>query len=140
MSSLHNFVDFDDENHNNYCHKTYFRYGTCTRLSGTSSSSSSSSFVLVSSSRSLHALSSSSLPRETTDMISLFIAVGCFYVLYKILEYFPWDKRSVKKLGARALVQRIAHRGSRGEGLPENSKAAFLDACKAGAEVLEVCH
>ena len=41
-------------------------------------------------------------------------------------------------LGRRGQVQKIAHRGSRGEGLPENSTAAFKDACKSGAEVLEV--
>lgn len=61
-----------------------------------------------------------------------------YYLVYKILEYFPWDKHPTCVLGKRAYVQKIAHRGSRGEGLPENTKAAFVDAIKAGAEVLEL--
>lgn len=70
--------------------------------------------------------------------MSLYIAAATFYILYKVLEFFPQTVRTPFSLGKRAKVQKIAHRGSRGEGLPENTKAAFVDACKAGAEVLEV--
>ena len=70
--------------------------------------------------------------------MSLYVAAAAFYVLYKVLELFPRTVRTPFSIGKRAHVQRIAHRGSRGEGLPENTKAAFVDACNAGAEVLEV--
>lgn len=66
------------------------------------------------------------------------VAAASFYFIYKFLEYFPWLLRTPFNLGTRALVQKIAHRGSRGEGLPENTKAAFVDACEGGAQVLEV--
>jgi glycerophosphoryl diester phosphodiesterase len=71
--------------------------------------------------------------------MSFYIAAAIFYLLYKVLEFFPWLVRTPFSLGTRAHVRKIAHRGSRGEGLPENCKAAFVDACcEGGAEVLEV--
>jgi glycerophosphoryl diester phosphodiesterase len=71
-------------------------------------------------------------------MTPLYIAAGAFYVLYKLLEFFPWVVRTPYFLGQRGLAQKIGHRGSRDEGLPENSKAAFVDACMSGAEIIEV--
>ena len=56
----------------------------------------------------------------------------------RLLLEFPWllHRRSEKLLDRP--LQRIAHRGSRAEGLPENSLAAFRDAIEAGAQVVEL--
>jgi hypothetical protein len=70
--------------------------------------------------------------------MSLYLAAAAFYILYKLLEYFPWAVYTPFSLGSRGVVQKIGHRGSRGEGLPENSRAAFVDACKSGADMIEV--
>jgi len=73
---------------------------------------------------------------------------GCLlviYCLYQVCWYFPkWIRKllfgdDVTKIGKQLpLAQKIAHRGSREEGLPENSLAAFHDAFNNGADVIEL--
>ncbi|KAJ1410509.1 PLC-like phosphodiesterase [Ochromonadaceae sp. CCMP2298] len=67
----------------------------------------------------------------------LILAVAC-YCMYKVACYYPvfWGKKPA--LGKRGKVEAIAHRGSREEGLPENSVAAFKDAVNAGADIVEL--
>jgi glycerophosphoryl diester phosphodiesterase len=41
-------------------------------------------------------------------------------------------------LGKKGFAQVIGHRGSRDHGLPENTLAAFIDAAKAGVDMIEL--
>ncbi len=67
------------------------------------------------------------------------VAALVLYGLYTSLWYFPITYKKNPKFGQRrAMCKTIAHRGSRGEGLPENTIAAFRDAVAAGADVVEL--
>lgn len=62
-------------------------------------------------------------------------------IAYKYFWYNPlhrFRKKKVKKIGKLGGPLFIAHRGSREEGLIENTLAAFKDAVVAGADVIEL--
>ena len=66
------------------------------------------------------------------------IILLCVYFFNKILLHFPnllWKR---KQLGKKGLCKAIAHRGSRVEGFPENTLAAFKAAVNAKADVIEL--
>lgn len=73
-----------------------------------------------------------------------FLCFVCFnlalYILvYTLLYYYPTLLHKRKNLGKlRSNIGKIAHRGSRDEGLPENTKASFKDAVKAGTDIVEL--
>lgn len=67
-----------------------------------------------------------------------FIAWIAVYLVVKVCFRFPMFFHKLKNLGKRGLASIIAHRGSRLEGLPENTIAAFVDAANAGADVVEL--
>eukprot|EP00602_Paraphysomonas_sp_CaronLab_P006862 CAMPEP_0185022208 /NCGR_PEP_ID=MMETSP1103-20130426/4938_1 /TAXON_ID=36769 /ORGANISM="Paraphysomonas bandaiensis, Strain Caron Lab Isolate" /LENGTH=313 /DNA_ID=CAMNT_0027554179 /DNA_START=35 /DNA_END=973 /DNA_ORIENTATION=+ len=69
----------------------------------------------------------------------LLIVLTIIVVVYKALEKFPlvFNKRR-RFLGKKGFAQVIAHRGSREEGLTENTIAAFDDAAKVGADIIEL--
>ena len=57
---------------------------------------------------------------------------------YWVLRYFPKILHKPKNLGSlRAKVSKISHRGSRFEGIVENTIASFKDAINAGTDVIE---
>jgi glycerophosphoryl diester phosphodiesterase len=67
--------------------------------------------------------------------VSVAVAVA---IIYNVAWYYPslfWKKTN---LGIKGKARIIAHRGSRLEGLPENSIAAFVDAVHAGADIIEL--
>ncbi len=68
--------------------------------------------------------------------VGLTIPVAC-YALYDSAWHYSNRWRSVHKISLPSIAQKIAHRGSRSEGLPENTLAAFRSALSAGADVLE---
>jgi glycerophosphoryl diester phosphodiesterase len=72
------------------------------------------------------------------DLSSFLMLAVVVYCLYKVVWYFPifWKKKPA--LGARGKAEAIAHRGSRMEGLPENSVAAFKDSVNAGTDIVEL--
>lgn len=70
-------------------------------------------------------------------MIYLLYAVVVLFV-YKIVSIVATNRWKKKSLGTKGLVEIIAHRGSRLEGLPENTIAAFSDAVSAGTDVIEL--
>eukprot|EP01041_Mallomonas_annulata_P008781 gene8781-18159_t len=60
-----------------------------------------------------------------------------YYVAYKLVDRFPnllHNRRTIDK----AQIKVIGHRGSRNEGLPENSIAAFKDAVSVGVDMVEL--
>jgi len=59
-------------------------------------------------------------------------------ISYFTCFYYPNLIFDVKKLGKQGKVKIIGHRGSRLEGLPENTIASFKDAISAGADVIEL--
>jgi glycerophosphoryl diester phosphodiesterase len=61
-----------------------------------------------------------------------------FFVCWTIVNKFPRLLHPRRQLGSKGLCNIIAHRGSREEGLPENTLAAFQDAIMAGADVIEL--
>lgn len=69
----------------------------------------------------------------------VYIVLLTTVILWKIVFIFPTitHKRKTYASDSRSSVAVIAHRGSRDEGLPENTIAAFTDACNAGADVIE---
>ena len=58
------------------------------------------------------------------------------YFLYKLALFFPLFRNRKLPSGLKGHI--IAHRGSREEGLPENTVAAFKDAVAAGAHIVEL--
>jgi glycerophosphoryl diester phosphodiesterase len=60
------------------------------------------------------------------------------FVAWRVISLFPNLLHKRFKLGMKGQCRVIAHRGSREEGLPENTIAAFRDAVAAGADVLEL--
>jgi hypothetical protein len=85
------------------------------------------------------------------DTLTLSTTIGiCFYIVYQFFWYYPKRMRSFFGLEKKKPLdtedsdqilhksQKIAHRGVRAEGLPENSLAAFEFALKEGyADVIE---
>jgi hypothetical protein len=74
---------------------------------------------------------------------SILVCLVTYCLLSKLLLEYPMlyhSRRSKSRppLGRKGLVELIAHRGSRAEGLPENTIAAFKDAIAGGAQVLEL--
>lgn len=84
-----------------------------------------------------HSLSQPTQRPAPLVLTSALLLSACWAASRLLLE-FPQllHRRSDKLLGRRLSL--IAHRGSRAEGLPENSLAAFRDAIAAGAEVVEL--
>lgn len=80
--------------------------------------------------------SSKEIPLLLSHVI-LIVVVLCF-IIYSILLLFPSILHKKKNLGRMASCRLIAHRGSRLEGIPENTIAAFKDAIKGGADVIEL--
>lgn len=68
----------------------------------------------------------------------IIVPIVLFIIAYNILLYFPRLVHRKRRLGDKGKAVLIAHRGSRFEGLPENTLAAFLDAAKAGADIIEL--
>jgi glycerophosphoryl diester phosphodiesterase len=60
------------------------------------------------------------------------------FVAWRVISLFPDLLHKRSKLGMKGQCRVIAHRGSREEGLPENTMAAFRDAVAAGADVIEL--
>jgi hypothetical protein len=74
-----------------------------------------------------------------STMIAALIATIVPYLLCRLmLTHFPLMLHPRRHLGRKGLANIIAHRGSREEGLPENTLAAFKDAIIAGADVIEL--
>ena len=59
-------------------------------------------------------------------------------ISYFTCFYYPHLLFEKKNLGMQGKVKIIGHRGSRLEGLPENTISAFKDAINAGADVIEL--
>ena len=71
---------------------------------------------------------------QFTMIFSFFLTVAT----WKILDVFPNLLRKKHSIGDKLRKANvIGHRGSRNEGLPENTIAAFKDAVKSGADVIE---
>ena len=66
------------------------------------------------------------------------VTIISLYVIYSILLLFPTLIHKKKNLGRMATCSLIAHRGSRQEGIPENTIASFKDAVRAGADIVEL--
>jgi glycerophosphoryl diester phosphodiesterase len=78
-------------------------------------------------------------------MKEILLVVVTIVAFYRVILNFPkWIRKlffgdDVMKVGSQLpIAGKIAHRGSREEGLPENSIAAFQDAFKNGADVIEL--
>jgi len=65
-------------------------------------------------------------------------ALSVLYCLYKLALFYPLPQLRNRKLPRSLKGAVIAHRGSREEGLPENTIAAFKDAVAAGADIVEL--
>ena len=78
-------------------------------------------------------------PNVASAVIWILVA---YAITSKICLEFPYlyqKKRQVAaKMGKRLNIEVIAHRGSRAEGLPENTLAAFEDAVQVGSDVIEL--
>ena len=61
-----------------------------------------------------------------------------FVLCWTFLNKFPNLLHRRRSLGNKGLCNIIAHRGSREEGLPENTLSAFKDAIAAGTNVIEL--
>lgn len=61
-----------------------------------------------------------------------------FLFCWTLLNKFPSFLHRRRSLGNKGLCNIIAHRGSREEGLPENTLSAFKDAIAAGTNVIEL--
>ena len=73
------------------------------------------------------------------ETYTFYIISACVaYILHFLLWSVPIFVNKKKDLGSKGIAQTIAHRGSRLEGLPENTVAAFKDAVAAGADVVEL--
>ena len=69
-------------------------------------------------------------------LLSFILAIVLsLYLFQKILFIFPKCKKNT--LNHRGFTTIIAHRGSRAEGIPENSIASFRNAIKAGVTTIE---
>jgi hypothetical protein len=81
-----------------------------------------------------------SFPYFPISNIISHIAIGLLSIsfLYYVGEYFPSLIHRKKRFDNIFLAEYIGHRGSRDEGLPENTIAAFRDAINKGAEVIEL--
>lgn len=71
-------------------------------------------------------------------MIGFLLYVLGFLFVYKIVSIIATNRWKKKQLGKKGLVEIISHRGSRLEGLPENTIAAFTDSVNAGTDVVEL--
>ena len=61
------------------------------------------------------------------------------YAIYCSFWYFPIFYKKKRNFGPRrSRAESIAHRGSREEGLPENTVAAYRDAVVAGTDIVEL--
>lgn len=60
-----------------------------------------------------------------------------FALIRQLLHKYPRILHKKRFVGEKGSCTLIAHRGSREEGLPENTLAAFGDAIKCGADVIE---
>lgn len=71
---------------------------------------------------------------------SIYSLLVCLLVIsYYIAHLRPRWFHTIKSLGAfRKNVSKVAHRGSRLEGIVENTRASFKDAIKAGVDVIEL--
>jgi hypothetical protein len=67
-----------------------------------------------------------------------FAVCTAIVVIYQVLNKYPLVFRKRTFLGKKGFAQIIGHRGSREEGLPENTVAAFKDAISNGAEIIEL--
>lgn len=67
-----------------------------------------------------------------------FVMITIVVILYQVMNKYPLLFRKRIFLGRKGFAQIIGHRGSREEGLPENTIASFKDAIKNGAEVIEL--
>jgi len=77
---------------------------------------------------------------ELNSTVCIIGLVGCIIGLYLMKQSGAVVslKRSKHNLGPKGRATVIAHRGSRSEGLPENTISAFKDAILAGAHVVEL--
>lgn len=66
-----------------------------------------------------------------------YIFVGIYFTV-KIAFQFPHYIHKRKRLGRKGFAEIIAHRGSRIEGLPENTISAFRAAAAAEAHIIEL--
>jgi glycerophosphoryl diester phosphodiesterase len=70
------------------------------------------------------------------DYVLLVLAA---YALYCVCWYYPFFHRKKRHIGThRSKAESIAHRGSRDEGLPENTVAAFKDSVNAQTDIVEL--
>lgn len=69
----------------------------------------------------------------------LIMGLGALFVWYRrrLLAPTLGGSKGLKPGQVLPRARVVAHRGSRNEGLPENSLPAFLDALRAGADVIE---
>jgi glycerophosphoryl diester phosphodiesterase len=80
-----------------------------------------------------------SLIKEVPSVLQyIVITLIILYIVYSILLLFPSLLHKKKNLGRMSSCHLIAHRGSRLEGIPENTIAAFKDAIKGGADIIEL--
>ena len=76
--------------------------------------------------------------RHATMIVALLATVVPYLLCRLLLTHFPQVLHPRRPLGRKGLAKLIAHRGSREEGLPENTLAAFKDAIIAGTDVIEL--
>lgn len=72
--------------------------------------------------------------------MTLLVYIALVILAYKLMSILAMAYRASRKrkLGLRGVAGFIAHRGSREEGLPENTIGAFKDAVNAGAHIVEL--
>lgn len=75
---------------------------------------------------------------STNPRLQIIAALSVVYFVSKLLLFYPLPSAKKCALSKSLKGSIIAHRGSREEGLPENTLAAFKDAIAAGADIVEL--
>jgi glycerophosphoryl diester phosphodiesterase len=72
------------------------------------------------------------------DVTWFMIPLSIIFVIWNVLFNYPNLLHKKKNIGKKGFSTIIAHRGSRSEGLPENTIAAYKDACKVPDIIVEL--
>lgn len=83
-------------------------------------------------------LRAESTKSHTNPRMHLIAVFSVLYFISKLFLYYPFKSSSTRKLSKALTGNVIAHRGSRDEGLPENTIAAFKDSVIAGTNIVEL--
>lgn len=76
---------------------------------------------------------------STNPRLQIIAALSVVYFVSKLLLFYPLPSAKKSRALSKSLQGSIiAHRGSREEGLPENTLVAFKDAIAAGADIVEL--